>query len=149
MIKHFQYRKVCIGRNYITKRYSDPFSLAKVADHSCMSPYHFSRVFSKTFGESPNTFMVKLRIAKAKQLLITEDLSIGEICQQVGYSSVGSFSNNFKEKVGMTPTRYRSQLRKLSSEPLSFPMQSIPMCYAHHLFGAKVDDSKDEVRNIQ
>lgn len=141
MIKNFQYRKVCIGRNYISERYSDPLSLAKVASRSCMSQYHFSRVFLKTFGESPNAFMVRLRIEKAKQLLITENLSISEICEKVGYLSVGSFSNSFREKVGMTPTLYRRRLRTLSTDPLAFPMQAIPMCYAHQFFGAKLDGS--------
>lgn len=149
MIKHFQYRKICIGRDYITERYLDSFSLIAVANYSCMSQYHFSRVFSKTFGESPNTFVARLRIEKAKQMLITGNFSISEICQRIGYSSISSFSTKFSEKVGMPPTLYRRKLWNLSGEPLSFPMQSIPMCYAHNLFGTKYQGTSNQESNIR
>jgi AraC-like DNA-binding protein len=149
MIKNFQYRKVCNGRDYIADRYTASFCLTEVANYSCMSRYHFSRTFLKTFGESPNDFLVRLRIEKAKQMLITENYSISEICERIGYVSIGSFSNRFKEKVGISPTQYRRRLWNLSSEPLSFPMQSIPMCYAHHLFGAKIRDADTKESNFR
>jgi len=142
MIKNFQYRKICLGRDFLAEFYLDPFSLTKVAKYSCMSQYHFSRVFTKTFGESPNTFVTRLRIEKAKNLLITENFSIGKICEMVGYSSVSSFSSCFSKKVGLSPTQYRRKLSSLSSESQRFPMQSIPMCYAHHLFGSKLEGVK-------
>jgi AraC-like DNA-binding protein len=107
-----------------------------------MSQYHFTRVFTKVFGESPNTFVARLRIEKAKTMLVTEKSSIAEICESVGYSSVGSFSSLFKKHVGMSPTQYRRKLWNLSNDPLSFPMQSIPLCYAQNLFGAKEMEAK-------
>ena len=142
MIKQFQYKKICLGRDYLQEHYSDSFSLIKVAKYSCMSQYHFSRVFTKTFGESPNTFVSRLRVEKAKILLITEKFSISEICEKVGYSSVGSFSSLFSERVGMSPTLYRRKLWGLAREPLSFPMQSIPMCYVQNLFDQKHGEEK-------
>ena len=137
MIRHFQYKKICLGRDYLQEHFSDSFSLTEVAKYSCMSQYHFSRVFTNVFGESPNTFVARLRIEKAKKMLITEKFSIGEICESVGYFSIGSFSSLFRKKVGMSPTQYRRKLWSLSSEPLSYPMQSIPLCYAQNLFGLK------------
>lgn len=137
MIKYFQYRKICLGRDYLAEHYTDSFSLTKTASYSCMSPYHFSRVFTKTFGESPYEYIARLRIEKAKNMLITENFSVSEICEEIGYSSVGSFSFLFREKTGMSPTQYRHRLWGLSSEPLRFPMQSIPLCYAYHLFGVR------------
>jgi AraC-like DNA-binding protein len=104
-----------------------------------MSQYHFSRVFTNVFGESPNTFVARLRIEKAKKMLITENFSISEICAKVGYSSVGSFSSLFSEKVGIPPSQYRRKLRNLANQPHSFPMQSIPLCFAQNLFGFKSD----------
>lgn len=137
MIKHFQYRKICLGRSFLAERYSGSFNLAEAAKYSCMSQYHFSRVFTKTFGESPYEYIVRLRIEKAKNMLITENFSVSEICEEIGYSSIGSFSFLFHKKVGMSPTQYRRRLWSLSSEPLRFPSQSIPLCYAYHLFGVK------------
>lgn len=137
MIKHFQYRKICLGRDFLAEHYSGSFNLAEAAKYSCMSQYHFSRVFTKTFGESPYGYVVRLRIEKAKNMLITGDFSLGEICEEIGYSSIGSFSFLFHKKVGMPPTQYRRRLWSLSGEPLCFPIQSIPLCYAHHLFGVR------------
>lgn len=140
MIRHFQYKKICLGRDYLQEHYTDSFSLRKVAEYSCMSQYHFSRVFTTVFGESPNTFVARLRIEKAKKLLITGNLSISEVCAEVGYSSVGSFSSLFKEKVGISPSQYRRTLRSLATEPNCFPMQSIPLCFAQNLFGFKSNE---------
>ncbi len=140
MIRHFQYKKICLGRDYLQEHYTDSFSLRKVAEYSCMSQYHFSRVFTTVFGESPNTFVARLRIEKAKKLLITGNLSISEVCAEVGYSSVGSFSSLFKEKVGISPSQYRRTLRSLATEPNRFPMQSIPLCFAQNLFGFKSNE---------
>lgn len=140
MIRHFQYKKICSGRDYLQEHYTDSFSLSKVAEYSCMSQYHFSRVFTHVFGEPPNTFVARLRIEKAKTMLITENFSISEICAEVGYSSVGSFSSLFREKVGISPSQYRRKLRSLSNEPHRFPMQSIPLCFAQNLFGFKSNE---------
>lgn len=137
MIRHFQYKKICSGRDYLQKHYADAFSLSTVANYACMSPSHFSRVFTKVFGESPNTFVANLRIEKAKKMLITESISISDICAEVGYASVGSFSSLFSEKVGMSPSTYRRTLRSLANEPHRFPMQTIPLCFAQHMFGFK------------
>lgn len=142
MIRHFQYKKICSGRDYLQEHYTDSFSLTNVAKYSCMSQYHFSRTFTKVFGESPNTFVARLRIEKAKKMLITEDFSISEICEKVGYSSVGSFSTLFSEKVGISPSQYRRQLQSLSNEPHRFPMQSIPLCFAQNLFGFNIKDKE-------
>ena len=119
------------------KHFTESFSLTEVAKYSCMSQYHFSRVFTKVFGESPITFVTRLRIEKAKQMLVTEQISISEICVNVGYCSIGSFSSLFKRNVGMSPSQYRRKLWGLSNVPLCFPMQSIPLCYAQNLFGIK------------
>lgn len=144
MIKHSQYRKVCLGRDYLTKHYAGYFDLGEVANYSCMSKYHFCRIFSEVFGESPYQYISKMRIEQAKSLLITSKLSINDICEMVGYTSVGSFSFLFRKKTGLSPTQYRSKLWALTKDPLTYPVQSIPLCYAHHLFGAKFEKSNIE-----
>ena len=144
MIKHSQYKKVCLGRDFLTKHYARYFDLGEVASYSCMSKYHFSRIFSEVFGESPYQYISKLRIEQAKRLLVTSELGINEICDMVGYTSSGSFSFLFRKKTGMSPTQYRSKLWELAKDPLTHPVESIPLCYAHHLFGAKPEKSNIE-----
>ncbi|WP_420813330.1 helix-turn-helix domain-containing protein [Neptunomonas concharum] len=144
MIKYSQYRKVCLGRDYLTKHYAGHFDLDEVANYACMSKYHFCRVFSEVYGESPYHYISKMRIEQAKRLLVTSKLSINDICEAVGYTSVGSFSFLFRKKTGMSPTQYRSKLWALVKDPLTYPVQSVPLCYAHHLFGEKIDKSNIE-----
>lgn len=123
------------GRDYIAENYQTPLSLAEIAKCSYMSTYHFLREFKQTYGETPNEFLIRLRVAQAKKMLMTENYSASEICQQVGYTSLGSFSSLFLKQVGMAPTLYRRKLWALSTEPYSFPAQVIPACYAYHFFG--------------
>ncbi|WP_370981079.1 helix-turn-helix domain-containing protein [Agaribacterium sp. ZY112] len=124
-----------VSRDYIADNYLIPFNLSEVAMHSNMSPYHFLRVFKRVYGETPNEFLIRLRIEKAKSMLITENLSVSEVCERVGYISLGSFSSLFFKQVGMAPTLYRRKLWALSSEAFRFPKQSIPACYAYHFGG--------------
>lgn len=135
MKTNFQFKKISAGRDYIADNYLDSFSLTSTAKHSHLSPYHFSRVFKKTFGETPNAFLIRLRIEKAKKMLVTENTSIMEICESIGYQSLGSFSSRFHEQVGVSPSLYRRKLWRLSTEPFCYPPQAIPACYAHHFLG--------------
>jgi len=135
MTANYQFKRLSAGRDYIADNYLDPFSLSRAANNSHMSPYHFSRVFKKIYSETPNQFLIRLRIEKAKKMLITENLSVSEICERVGYISLGSFSSLFLKQVGMPPTLYRRTLWALSTETFHFPSQVIPSCYAYHFLG--------------
>lgn len=144
MIKHSQYKKVCLGRDYLNKHYASDFDLGEVAKYSCMSKFHFCRIFSEVFGESPYQYISRMRIEQAKKLLVTSKLSINDICERVGYTSIGSFSVLFRKKTGMSPTQYRAKLQALTKDPLTYPMHAIPSCYAQRLFGAKLEKSNIE-----
>ncbi len=128
-------RKLNAGRDYIADNYQAPLSLPDIASYSCMSPYHFLRVFKDTYGETPNEFLMRLRIEKAKGMLITENYSVSEVCEKVGYISLGSFSSLFLKQVGMAPTLYRRKLWAMSTELYRFPAQAIPACFAYHFLG--------------
>lgn len=134
-----QARKLRASRDYLLANYPEEFSLSTVAQFSNMSPFHFLRTFKKTYGETPNEFLIRLRIEEAKKLLITEHLSVSEVCQQVGYLSLGSFSSLFLKQVGMPPSQYRRKLWALSKEPFSFPSQAIPACYGRRFVNRKAN----------
>ena len=72
-----------------------------------MSECHFSRMFKKAAGYSPLQFFIRLRMARARQLLLETDQSIIDVGLEVGYSSHSHFSQVFKREVGVTPTQYR------------------------------------------
>lgn len=135
MATNYKCKRLSAGRDYIADNYHAPLSLSEIAKHSYMSPYHFLRVFKHTYGETPNEFLIRLRVEQAKKMLITENFSVSEICEQVGYTSLGSFSSLFLKHVGAAPTLYRRKLWAMSAEPYRFPSQAIPACYAYNFLG--------------
>jgi AraC-like DNA-binding protein len=88
-------------------------SNAQMADIACFSPCHFNRLFHKMTGIPPVQFHYALRIARAKELLIDTDISITEICFDVGYNSLGTFVSRFSKLVGVSPSAFRSIARHI------------------------------------
>jgi len=137
MATNSKFRRLNAGRDFIADNYQMPLCLSEIAQSSYMSPYHFLRVFKETYGETPNDFLIRLRVEQAKKMLITENYSVSEVCERVGYASLGSFSSLFLKQVGMAPTLYRRKLWALSSEAYRFPSQIIPACFAYKFLGKR------------
>jgi len=89
------------------ERYSEPISLHDLASEVFVSPFHFSRVFSRETGVTPGRYLTAVRLFEAKRLLLTTPLTVSDIVCSVGYSSVGTFTSKFTRVVGITPTQYR------------------------------------------
>jgi AraC-like DNA-binding protein len=104
--------------------WADPgLDLDAVAAHAGYSRYHFIRAFKAAYGETPGQYLTHRRIERAEDLLRTANLTVTEICNLVGFSSLGTFSTRFKEWTGLTPTEYR---RKHVGRGAAL----IPGCYA-------------------
>jgi AraC-like DNA-binding protein len=103
------------------KRLHEPLTLQEMADIAYLSPYHFCRIFSRLIGVPPYEFLSALRLDEAKKLLLTTSLSVTDVCFEVGYSSLGSFTTRFTQLVGQPPR----QLRQMA-ESLVFPSREIP-----------------------
>ncbi|RON52714.1 helix-turn-helix domain-containing protein [Pseudomonas frederiksbergensis] len=86
---------------------AEAFHLGDLAQEAGMSEYHFSRLFKRATGHSPSQYFIKLRMTKAKQLLVETGMSIIDIGLDVGYSSASHFSQVFKREVGVPPSHYR------------------------------------------
>ena len=86
---------------------AEEFHLGQLAEIAGMSEYHFSRLFKKAAGYSPSQFFIRLRMARARQLLVETERSVIDVGLEVGYSSPSHFSQVFKREVGVTPTQYR------------------------------------------
>jgi AraC-like DNA-binding protein len=74
-----------------------------------MSTAHFARHFRQTYGETPYSYLMTRRIERATALLRRGDMSVTEVCFEVGCTSLGSFSARFTEVVGETPSAYRAR----------------------------------------
>ena len=91
------------------REYARPLEVAELARAALMSTAHFSRQFRATYGETPYAYLMTRRIERAQALLRRGDLSVTEVCLEVGCTSLGSFSARFTELVGETPTAYRAR----------------------------------------
>lgn len=92
----------------ITERPGQPHPIAELAHEAGYSPDHFARVFKQTIGISPQAYVIRVRIDRAKQLLVESSLSISQIADVLGYEDLFFFSRQFKSKTGKTPRAYRT-----------------------------------------
>ncbi|HEX8208460.1 MAG TPA: helix-turn-helix transcriptional regulator [Solirubrobacteraceae bacterium] len=97
------------ARDLMDREYARPLDVAAMAREALMSQAHFSRRFRAAYGETPYSYLMTRRIERAKALLRRGDLSVTEVCLEVGCTSLGSFSARFTELVGETPTAYRAR----------------------------------------
>ncbi len=97
------------ARDLMDREYARPLDVAARARAALMSQAHFSRQFRATYGETPYSYLMTRRIERAKALLRLGDLSVTEVCLEVGCTSLGSFSARFTQLVGETPTAYRAR----------------------------------------
>ncbi|WP_145138728.1 helix-turn-helix domain-containing protein [Pseudomonas duriflava] len=103
-LQAYKLRRVIEAMN---QRLADDFSLAHLAEHADLSEYHFSRMFKRATGLSPSQYFIRLRMSRARELLLETDRSIIDIGLEVGYSSPSHFSQVFRREVGVTPSAYR------------------------------------------
>ena len=94
-------------RDRIDREYARPLNVEALAAGVHMSSGHLSRQFREAFGESPYSYLMTRRIERAMALLRRGDLSVTEVCFEVGCSSLGTFSTRFSELVGISPSAYR------------------------------------------
>src|SRR5919202_3453262 len=89
------------------RAYAEPLNVRAVAAVAHVSPAHFLRSFRSVFGETPHRYLQRRRVERSMFLLRETDRSITEICFDVGFMSLGTFSRTFREIVGQSPSAYR------------------------------------------
>lgn len=97
------------AKDTIDRRYAQPLDIPALAEIAMVSPSHFIRRFSKTFGETPHRYLQRRRIERAMAMLQTTDRTVTEICFAVGFGSLGTFSRTFQDIVGESPSSYRKR----------------------------------------
>jgi AraC-like DNA-binding protein len=96
-------------RDRIDREYAQPLDVEALARGAHMSAGHLSRQFHLAYGESPYGYLMTRRIERAMALLRRGDLSVTDVCFEVGCSSLGTFSTRFTELVGMPPSTYKRE----------------------------------------
>ncbi|MGH8083034.1 MAG: helix-turn-helix transcriptional regulator, partial [Lysobacter sp.] len=112
-------------RDRIDREYAQPLDVEALARGANMSAGHLSRQFKLAYGESPYSYLMTRRIERAMALLRVGELSVTDVCFEVGCASLGTFTTRFGELVGMSPGAYRRQQAEATS--------GIPPCVAKQI----------------
>lgn len=97
------------AKNYILLHFHRPVTPEKIASELNISRAYLRNIFFREFHISPRDFIIRVRIERAKELLLFENISIKEISHSVGYNDVLQFFKIFKKHTGVSPTDYRKQ----------------------------------------
>jgi AraC-like DNA-binding protein len=96
------------ARDAMDRTYAQALDIPALASVASVSEAHFIRTFRATFGETPHRYLQRRRVERAMFLLTETERSITDVCLDVGFTSLGTFSRTFREILGVTPTEYRA-----------------------------------------
>jgi AraC-like DNA-binding protein len=102
------YKRLLRGKDFLDSFHAEAVQLDQAARAACLSRYHFHRLFREVFGETPNLYLQRKRLARARELLKTTDRTITAISLDVGFESSTSFSALFRRNFGCSPREFRS-----------------------------------------
>ena len=105
------FRRAKRGQEFLHVAASDRIELADIARAACLSPYHLHRAFTCAFGQTPAQYRTGLRLARARRLLESSELSVTDVCGAVGFESTASFSTLFRRSFGAPPSAF-AKIRK-------------------------------------
>lgn len=100
-------RRMLRARDAMDRGYAQPLDVPALARIAGVSEAHFIRTFGSTFGETPHRYLQRRRVERSMFLLRETDRGVTDICLDVGFNSLGTFSRTFREIVGQSPLAYR------------------------------------------
>jgi transcriptional regulator GlxA family with amidase domain len=109
-------RRLLRARDAMDRAYAAPLDVRTVAAVACLSEAQFIRSFHICFGETPHRYLQRRRVERAMFMLRETERSVTNVCYDVGFSSLGTFSRTFRTIVGETPSEYRR-----AHEPIEAP----------------------------
>lgn len=112
-------RRLLRARDAMDRTYAQPLDVAAIARFAQFSQAHFIRTFKETFAETPHRYLQRRRVERAMFLLRETDRDVTDICLDVGFISLGTFSRTFREIVGESPTEHR----------LRGAVRAVPTCF--------------------
>ena len=123
------YRRIVDAKLYMDQNFHESIDLRIISRKACISRFHFHRLFTRVYRKTPHQYLTKKRIALACELLGERKLSVTEICNSVGFESMGSFSMLFKKETGIGPKVYRNIAWQKQDNVKKSPGSYIPHCF--------------------
>jgi AraC-like DNA-binding protein len=128
LLRHEGFRRLCQARDLLRELREPSLSIERIAREVQISPFHFIRQFEAVFGVTPHQLRMLSRVELAKELLAKGQHSVTDVCMEVGFSSLGSFSVLFMRRVGETPSAYRRRVRAMVQVPGFVSPELTPGC---------------------
>src|SRR5262245_57497872 len=122
--------QIRLARVLLDQSVHAPITIDDLSREVALSPHYLIRAFRHIYNQTPHQYLIEQRIARAKHLLRSTDLSITDICAEVGFESLGSFSTLFSRLAGISPRAYRDSSQPAPSNPTYIPFC---ICLLHGL----------------
>jgi len=122
------YQRIVSAKVFIDENYQEQINLDDVSEQAFFSRFHFHRLFTRIYRRTPHQYITQKRLDKAKELL-KENKAVTDVCNEVGFESIGSFSVLFKKEIGFAPQYYRNMAYKKKMEQQAQPKKAIPHCF--------------------
>ena len=123
------YRRMVQAKLFIDSNFAERIDAGEIADEACYSKFHFIRTFKSIYGRTPHQYLTHVRVERAKDML-EQGVSVTEACFAVGFDSLGSFTELFKRRAGLTPSEYQRQQLERRTQIKNEPLRFIPGCFA-------------------
>ena len=123
------YRKIVAAKVFMDSNFHESLDLDSISREACLSRFHFHRLFTRIYRTTPHQYLTRKRVEQARLWLADKDLTVSEICNNVGFESIGSFSVLFKKEIGLPPQFYRNRARQKKQQALQQPRTFIPQCF--------------------
>lgn len=123
------YQRIAAAKVFIDENYHEPIDLEQISQQAFLSRFHFHRIFTRIYKKTPHQYLTQTRLEAAKILLAKEGISITDVCNSIGFESLGSFSTLFRKQNGNSPQYYRNIAwlkKKLAKEQ---PRRFVPHCF--------------------
>ncbi len=122
------YQRIAAAKVYIDENYQEAIDLHQISKQAFLSRFHFHRIFKKVYHKTPHQYITQKRLGKAKDLL-AGNKQVKEVCNEVGFESIGSFSILFKKEIGFAPQYYRNMAYQKKIAQRAQPKKAIPHCF--------------------
>jgi AraC-like DNA-binding protein len=122
------YRRIILAKAYMDENYQQPIGLDEISQRAFLSKFYFHRLFTRIYRRTPHQYITRKRLDKAKDLL-SGNRPVAEVCNEVGFESIGSFSVLFKKEIGFAPQYYRNMAWLKKQRQVEQPRLAIPHCF--------------------
>ena len=123
------YKRIVTAKLYMDENFHEPIDLDRLSKEACLSRFHFHRLFTRIYRRTPHQYLTRKRIEQARKWLADKDLTVSEICNNIGFESIGSFSSLFKKESGVPPQSFRQDAWKQQQQAEEQPRSFIPHCF--------------------